>query len=149
MSNRNKGVIVVGTSDIVDIIKDNYNKNAARLKTSQYINDPEYVTKSGKVYSVDTATNTKELTNPSGVSQGRYGATNNVTISNSGSNSIKIPYFSVNSQGLITSMVNRTLSVTTACEYCSKCDHTASCTNCSNCTNCSKCNYDSHCNCSP
>jgi len=100
-------------------------------KMSQLTNDSGYVTASGSVDSVSTATNTSRITGGSGVSAGTYGAGGNVTVGNKGSGSISIPYFTVNAQGRVTASYNRTLYINTHCNDCSHCSYT--CSYCSNC----------------
>lgn len=119
------------------------------IKLSQLINDSDYVTATGSVYSVTSATNTAQITGNSGVSAGTYGPTANVSIGRTNSGSIVIPYFTVTAQGIVTSVTNRTLSITTGCSncgYCSVCSQCNQSSGCNNCSTCSNCNNCSRCN---
>lgn len=119
-------------------------------KISQLTNDSGYVTTSGSVASANTATTATNLTGTSGVTAGTYGPSANVTIANNNrTGSIVIPYFTVNTQGRITNMVNRTLKVTTGCNNCSVTSGCSQCNNCSQTSGCSNCNNCSNCNCQP
>lgn len=142
--------IVIKTQTIESVVSAR-NKQTTR-KLSELQNDSSFVTSSGSVQSVQVANTAKTITGGSGVSANTYGPTGNVTINASASGSINIPYFTVNSQGIITSAVNRKLTITTGCSNCNNCTVTTSCTyctDCSQCTDCSKCSHCSDCNCEP
>lgn len=127
------------------------NKEVTR-RVSYLENDSNFVTAEGSVKSVEVASTTKAITNTSGVSANTYGPTTDVTIAAKTSGSINIPYFTVNEQGIITSAVNRKLSIKTGCSHCNNCSVTTSCTYCKDCSYCSNCGDCSHCgdcNCEP
>jgi len=129
-----KGKVFDTGVDLVTIIKNNVDPMKP-TKTSQLTNDSGYITTSGHVASANTANSAQYLTGTSGVSAGTYGPGSNVTIGNNGgSGTIAIPYYTVNAQGLITSIGTRTLKVTTGCNNCSNCSY-------------HQCNYCDNCNC--
>lgn len=114
-------------------------------KLSQLINTAGFVTANDTVNHAVTADNTQKITGVSGVNAGTYGPSANVTIGNVNSGTITIPQFTVNAQGIVTSVTNRTLSVKNACSNCSKCSQGSGCSqsscgsNHSRCSNCSQC----------
>lgn len=122
-------------------------------KLSEIENDSAYVTTSGHVKSAKTATSATTVSNTSGVSAGSYGQGGSVTITQTKTGSVKIPYFTVNAQGLVTSMGYRTLTVTAGCKRCtncSQCNKTSGCSQTSGCSHsCSRCSHCGDCNCEP
>lgn len=122
---------------------------AKPTKMSQLANDANFAKTTDTIAAAATADTADNLVGKSGVTAGTTGATGNVTISsNRGSGTIKIPQFTVNAQGVITSLVERTLTITTGCSECSvtsgcnncsQCNVTSGCRNCRDCTNCDKC----------
>ena len=125
-------------------------------KLSEIDNDSAYVTTSGHVKSAKTATNATTISSSSGVKAGSYGQGESVTITQAQTGSMQIPYFTVNAQGLITSMGYRTLKVTAGCKdctNCSQCNKTSGCDQtsgggCGDCSySCSRCS--DNCNCEP
>ena len=130
--------IIIKDTDIKDLAKQQTEASMPK-NISQLTNDSAFVTSSGSVQSVDTATNTTDITGASGTSSGSFGAAGNVTLGSSGSASIRVPYFRVNEQGLITQVTNRTLSMTTGCSNCSQCSQYSSCSQCSDCNVCNNC----------
>lgn len=133
---------------IVNITDDCINEITPKT-TSDLENDIGYITSSGSVASATVATTATNLTGNSGVSAGTQGPGANISVGTGGQGSISIPYFTVNAQGLITSMGTRTLTVYSGCSQCSNCGHcsvTSGCSQCSNCSICSRCTNCSDCN---
>lgn len=100
------------------------------VKTSDLENDVGYVTVDGTVANANTADTATAISTPSGVQANSYGPTANVNIAQGGkTGSVDIPYFTVNAQGIITSMTTHKLTVTTGCNNCnviiphSRCGH--------------------------
>lgn len=99
----------VGLSDAVQTTVDNYNV----ATTSDLVNDSNFAVSTG---TIAHATNTKsavQLSGTSGVKGGTYGPSANVTVSGTTKKSITIPQITINAQGRITAVTNRTLSVQT------------------------------------
>lgn len=89
------------------------------VKTSDLENDVGYVTVNDTVANANTADTATAISTPSGVRANSYGPTANVNIAQGGkTGSINIPYFTVNAQGIITSMTTHKLTVTTGCNNC-------------------------------
>ena len=130
--------IIIKDKNLNDLIKEQANAEMPK-NISELQNDSAFVTSSQSVRSVNTATNTTDVTGSSGTATGTFGPGSNVTLGSSGSASISVPYFKVNEQGLITQVTNRTLSMTTGCSNCSQCSVYYSCSQCSNCSVCNDC----------
>jgi hypothetical protein len=108
------------------------------VKTSDLENDVGYVTVNDTVANSNTADSATGLVTPSGVQASSYGPTANVNIAQGGkTGSIDIPYFTVNAQGIITSMTTHKLTVTTGCNNCNVIVPYSRCSRCG--TNCSHC----------
>ena len=135
--------IIVNGKNLLDIAQEKTEQQKPTI--SQLQNDSNFVQPSGSVRSVQIATNTTNITGSSGTSTGTFGPTGNVTVNRNSSGSIKVPYFSVNEQGLITSVTNRTLSITTGCSNCNQCSVYDSCSHCTDCINCVDCSRYSRC----
>ena len=131
----------------LDEIVENKAQTTYHTKMSQLINTAGFVTKDGTVNHAVRADNTQKLTGVSGVNAGTYGPSGNVTIGNTGSGSIIIPQFTVNAQGIVTSVTNRTLKITNKCSNCSHCNKTTSCSETSGCSDCGRSSYSRCSNC--
>lgn len=132
-----------------DLIKEKV-AAAKPTKMSQLTNSGKFAKSTDTIASAASADTATNLVGNSGVTAGTKGAVSNTTINaNKGTGSIKIPQFTVNAQGIITSLVERTLTITTGCAECSvtsgcanctQCNVTSGCKNCNDCNNCGKCN---------
>lgn len=120
-------------------------------KLSELTNDAKYATASDKIASTKQADSATSLSSNSGVTAGSKGPTASLTLAaNNKTGTIKIPQFTVTAQGVITSMVERTLKITTGClqcsvtegcDQCAHCDQTSGCSQCYDCSDCDRCNH--------
>lgn len=132
--------IKLKTTTVQALVDDDI-KSKVPTTTNKITNDANFVKVSGKVNSAVNADKTTKLTGKSGVIAGTYGPSTNVTIGNTERKSITIPQFTVNAQGIITSVTSRTYTVANACSNCTECDHCVQCnvtSGCAQCTNCSR-----------
>ncbi len=118
MSDLNR--IVLQNETLQQIVEDKAEKTY-HTKLSQLINTAGFVTANDTVNHAVTADATEAITGSSGASAGTYGQPTDVTIGGTKSGTVIIPYFTVNAQGIITSVTQRTLSVSNTC---SNCTHT-------------------------
>ena len=96
--------------DFADII-DDYVVTIKPTKTSQLTNNSSFTTSSGSASSATNVTSATTITAGSGVSAGTYGQSGNTTLNNN-TISVIVPQITVNNKGQITSVVNRTLTIT-------------------------------------
>ena len=139
----------IGSVAIDDYIKQRTG-DAKPTKMSELTNDANFATFDDKIASATNADKAVSLTTKSGVTAGSKGPTGSVTIAaNNKTGTIKIPQFTVNEQGIITSITERTLTITTGCmhctvtpgcDQCSHCEQTSGCSQCSDCNRCNNCN---------
>lgn len=106
--------------------------NSKEYSLSDLTNDA-FVVKTDKIESVEHSNYTLKLSDCS-VSPGNYGPSSDVTIGSTNTGSITIPYFTVNSQGIVTSVSNKTLSISNSCSNCSQCSKYSACSNCQQCS---------------
>ena len=110
MSDLNR--IVLQAETLQQIVEDKAQKTY-HTKLSQLINTAGFVTANDTVNHAVTADSTEAITGSSGASAGTYGQPTDVTIGGTESGTVTIPYFTVNAQGIITSVTQRTLNVST------------------------------------
>lgn len=131
--------ILIDNIDVLSTLENDIN-TSLKFNASSYKNNIGAITNSEPVDSAAHSNTATTLKNDSGVSAGSFGPSSNVTIESGGfTNNILIPYFTVNSEGIITSIGNRTLTVTTGCDNCAV---YSECSNCTKCTVCSRCSYN-------
>lgn len=132
--------IVVSDKDLTAIVNDQV-QSETPTKLSDLENDAGYVTTTGHVAHAKTANAATNLTGASGVTAGTYGPSASVSITTGQTKSINIPYFTVNSAGIVTYMTQRTLKVTSGCNNCSNCGQCNNYSGCSQCSTCNNCGY--------
>jgi hypothetical protein len=109
MADYTKKLIIEG-ADVVDIINNSVTTQSPK-KTSELTNDASLTTTTGKAASATKVNSAGTITAASGVTAGSYGATGNATLNNN-TVTVRVPQINVNAQGLVTSVTNRTLSIT-------------------------------------
>lgn len=99
----------VELSKAIQTTIDNYNV----ATTSDLVNDSNFAVSSGTIaHSVNTKS-AVQLSGNTGVAGGTYGPSANVSVSGSAAKSITVPQITVNAQGQITAVTNRTLTIQT------------------------------------
>lgn len=136
--------IKINTESLQDVVEQKAEKSYP-TKLSQLINTSGFVTADGTVNHAQQADSADEITVTSGVTPGTYGPTEDVIISNTGTGTIFVPQFTVNNQGLVTSVMHRELSISNTCSACSHCDKTSGCSEGSRCSHGCTSNHSRSC----